>query len=524
MLFRSQLGLVNFESVITGFARPNLQFGVIQANGARKPQLVIDAINSVRDEAGIIYVGTRAKADELTQILLEHDIEAVVYHAGMELNDRKWVQENFMNGQAKVIVATNAFGLGIDKHNIRFVIHYDMPGTIEAYYQEAGRAGRDGKQSFCLLLYSPKDRYLREFFIKGDNPPLNIILEIYEILTSNSSDTVLLTYTELAEMLSEQVPDMAIGTSLKILEREGYISRPNEKSGSAYLKLTVLKDEILKSLSVRAKKQIFILNKLYERFASELNNGWNFNPEEVAEIIGAKKETMLRLIRNLSDLGLAEYKPPFKGTEIRILKRVEPDQININFNELKEKLKKAYKKLDMMENYIYHLDCRQKYILDYFGDTNSKLCNQCDNCLTSGGYIRKYEQPKKRIKHSGRFSADKRGSNLKVTEPERRPLLNTKLTQLETLELYNKGFSIKKVVDERGLKIGTIVAHICFLIEKKLIKPEEVDKLVGLKSQKKIIQAGKEVGFEKLKPIFDYLGEEFSYEDIRLTLTRHKIA
>ena len=110
-----QLGLPLPELVITGFARPNLQFGAIKASDVRKPQFVLDAISGIPSQSGIIYVGTRSRADDLAQYLLEQDIEAVVYHAGMEASDRKWVQENFMSGKAKVIVATNAFGLGIDK-------------------------------------------------------------------------------------------------------------------------------------------------------------------------------------------------------------------------------------------------------------------------------------------------------------------------------------------------------------------------------------------------------------------------
>ncbi|MFH1822872.1 MAG: RecQ family ATP-dependent DNA helicase [Patescibacteria group bacterium] len=515
-----QLGLINPKIIITGFARPNLQFGVIQANDANKPQLVIDAITSSPDSSGIVYVGTRAKADELLQILIEHDIEAVVYHAGMDPEDRKWVQEKFMKNEAKVIVATNAFGLGIDKPNIRFVIHYDMPGTIEAYYQEAGRAGRDSKPSFCLLLYSPRDRYLREFFIKGDNPPPNIILEIYQILTDYDSDTILITYAELAGMLSEKVPDMAIGTSLKILEREGYISRPNERVGNAYLKLISEPENIFSSLSARAKTQNEILNKLYKKFAEELSTGFNFNFDEIAGILNVKKESLARLIRKLANDNLAEYTPPFKGTEIRIINKLDPSELKIDFSALNAKLKNAYKKLDLMEEYIYHFNCRQKYILDYFSDTKAKDCFKCDNCLISNGYERKHDAPQKHLtpkppllnKERGRTPAN-RGTGVR---------LNTKLTQLETLELYNKGLTIDKIAEERKFNKNTIINHLCFLIEKGLIKSTVVDKLVEPKVQKKIIEAAQEVGAEKMKPIYEYLGEEINYDEIRFTLAKLK--
>lgn len=514
-----QLALINPDVVITGFARPNLQFGAIQASGMRKPDLIIDAINSAPDGSGVIYTGTRAKAEELTQLLIEQNIDAVVYHAGMDPEDRKWVQENFMKNKARVIVATNAFGLGIDKPDIRFVIHYDMPGTIEAYYQEAGRAGRDQKPSFCLLLYSSRDRHLREFFIKGDNPPPEIILEIYEILTNYDSDTVLITYSEISEMLSERVPDMAIGTSLKILEREGYITRPNEKTANAYIKLTSDFNSILNALGSRAKKQTEALNKMHGRFKNELQNGWHFNPEETANIINIKKESLMRLIRKLSDLNLIEYQPPFKGTEINILKRVRLEEVSIDFSALKAKLKNAYSKLDKMEDYIYHFHCRQKYILDYFGDINARLCGKCDNCLTSDGYERKHEAPKK-SSHPPRSSRKEKLEEFDVEAPNKKSGLSTKLTQLETMDLYNKGLSVDKIAQERDLKRTIILNHISFLIEKGLIQGTEVDKFVKPKIQKKIIEAVREVGSEKLKPVYEYLGEEVDYDDIRLTIAK----
>jgi len=509
-----QLNLIESEIVITGFSRTNLQFGVIHANEGRKPQFVLDAISSVPDEAGIIYVGTRARADNLLQVLLENDIEAVSYHAGIEAEERKWIQDNFIKGKVKVIIATNAFGLGIDKSDVRYVIHYDMPGTIEAYYQEAGRAGRDGKPSFCLLLYNSRDRHLQEFFIKGDNPPPEIILEIYNTLLNYESDTVLITYAELAGMLSDTLPEMAVGTSLKILEKEGLIARSHEKSGSAFVKLKKEFGQLFETLNTRSKKSLEILDKLQARFSQELEEGWQVNLEEAAEIIKIKKESLVRLIRSLADKNLLEYKPPFKGTEIKILKRIDLKDVHIDFRALKEKLTHAYHKLDKMENYIYHTGCRQKYILDYFGDREADDCSKCDVCLT-GDAIRAKDEGT--YKNNNFRVSKKEYREYEVKEPDKKSGLNTKLTQLETLELFNRGLSVGKIAEERGLTSDTITSHLCFLIEKGLIK--NIDKLVNQTRQTKIKAAVKKIGMGKLTPIKEELGDGFSWDELKMVLT-----
>ncbi|HTW96430.1 MAG TPA: ATP-dependent DNA helicase RecQ, partial [Candidatus Methylomirabilis sp.] len=287
-----QLGMVKAEKIITGFTRPNLQFGVIKAPDAQKLSLIADTAESI-EGCGIIYTGTRAKAEQITDLLLERGLQAVFYHAGMDPESRNWTQENFLQGKTKIIVATNAFGLGIDKKDVRFVIHHDMPGTIEAYYQEAGRAGRDGAPSLCLLFFAPRDRFLREFFIKGDNPAPETVLEIYEILTNyaggltpgDKTDRIFTTYAELMEGLSDDVPDMAVGTCLKILEKDGYIARSSEKTSPAFLRLINNHQTTLDFISKQAKKQVEILNKLQARFAKELFDGWEFDLDEVAGII-----------------------------------------------------------------------------------------------------------------------------------------------------------------------------------------------------------------------------------------------
>lgn len=383
-----QLAMSDADMVITGFARPNLQFAVVPTANGQKIENIINLFTTNSEMgSGIIYVGTRAKADELVEALTDNDIKAVVYHAGMDANSRDWVQEQFMEGRAQVVVATNAFGLGINKKDIRFVIHHDLPGTIEAYYQEAGRAGRDGIPSFCLLFYHPQDRYLREFFIKGDNPDPAIIIEVYDFLLRragleiDAQASILITYAEIAQSLSESVPEMAIGTALKILEKESYLSRPNEKTSNSFLKTKKDWAEIVASVSKRAKSQLEIVSDLGLKYRNELIAGWEFNPEEVAVVLKIKKDSLLRAVKKLAEKDLVEYKPPYRGTEIKILKVVEPADLNLDFKALKAKAGRAYEKLNEMENYVYHLGCRQSYILNYFGDSRSAPCGQCDSCL-----------------------------------------------------------------------------------------------------------------------------------------------
>ena len=443
-----QLQLENPLQIVTGFARPNLQFGVIEATDAYKPRLVLDVVQSLEGGSGIVYVGTRAKADSMLEALLSEGIEAVGYHAGMQNEDRQWVQNNFMNGTAQVIVATNAFGMGIDKKDIRFVIHFDLPGTIEAYYQEAGRAGRDGLPSVCMLLYHPRDRYLREFFIRGDNPSPQLIRDVYQYLLKFETPSVLVTYAEIKDATDDESPEMAVGTSIKILEQGGYIRRAREKNGQAFIKLTKTLEETLKVFTTRSVKQREVFEKLIAKFGEELQVGWEVNVEEAAAIINDSKDMILRIFKKLSVADALEYRPPFKGTEIEIVKRVEPSDIEIDTRALKQKAAHAYGKLDQMEEYVFTRQCRQKYLLEYFGDHELQRCERCDICLRG-----------ERAKEVNNIAEKREGVKL-----------STKLTQLETFDLLMKGKGIDEIAKIRGLDRANVISHIKFLIDKKLVK------------------------------------------------------
>lgn len=375
----NQLNLADPQVFVSGFDRPNIFFSARVGGKQEKLWELLKFVKSQRG-SGIVYAGTRAAADEIAGILQAHDIPTINYHAGLDAEDRSTIQDAFMNGEYRVIVATNAFGMGIDKSDIRFVVHYTLPGTMEAYYQEAGRAGRDGKPSICMLLYNPADRYLREFFITGDNPPRHVIEEVYQILLNQKEQPILLTYSEIAEQLSVEVPEMAVGTALNILERHGYISTANENEKAATIRLIV--GDAHERLGSRASTKKLVLQHFIDAYGDALSEGVQFSLDKEAEAVDAKKDSFVRALRALKKEGLIEYQPPFRGKEIYVDQVADPRTLAIDFRALEAKLNADMEKLNTMEGYAYTQECRRAYILNYFGEGHhANFCGNCDNCI-----------------------------------------------------------------------------------------------------------------------------------------------
>src|SRR5215216_1321109 len=219
-----QLGLSKPQTFVSGFDRPNLSIEVMHTEKVREKIARIRSLARQNPGSGIIYASTRKAVEEVGSKLKALDLKVTLYHAGMTDAQRVKAQDEFMSGRTQMIVATNAFGMGIDKPDIRFVVHYQMPGSIEAYYQEIGRAGRDGLPSTCVLLFNYADKNTHDFFIEGSYPDAGVIKHVYDALAATELRRIELSTAEIARRVGER-NEMAIQSALYVLERAGHIQR-----------------------------------------------------------------------------------------------------------------------------------------------------------------------------------------------------------------------------------------------------------------------------------------------------------
>ena len=393
-----QLELRDPEIVITGFDRTNLAYHVIPTkNDAAKDETLVELVREHAEGVAIVYASTRKTVERIAQMLTKARVPALAYHAGLDDEHRAEVQDAFMTGRVRVIVATNAFGMGIDKSNVRLVVHHAMPGTLEAYYQEAGRAGRDRAPATAILLHAFPDRFMHEFFIKGALPERETIASVYEALRrlADSAGLVSDSPAEVAATARGKVSDREVESALRILVRGGAVAIADASRTHAHVRLLATPERIKTDLNEREHGlALALLRSLWKRSRGNLHMGVVADLDALPPGIGGAMGAQ-QLLDQLEQQQFLVWKPLGEGITLTEPAR-EISAWPIDWAMLDRRRSGELRKLEMVQQYAYTRYCRRAFVLRYFGDPAAKpTCANCDNCMG--------------IKHEQRISAAKSG-------------------------------------------------------------------------------------------------------------------
>ena len=366
------------------FERKNLNYVVRYTEN--KDNEILHILNNVQGSA-IIYVRNRDKTRELAKLLEEHGISAAFYHAGIDNRDKDKRQRLWTEDHTRVMVATNAFGMGIDKPNVRIVIHYEMPDSPEAYYQEAGRAGRDGLTAYAVLLYTPDDKRKLSRRVSDNYPDKDFICSVYERLGY---------YYQMAVgdgegchydfHLSEfcrayHLPIVQTESALRLLTQAGYIRYEEEEEHTSRLRFIITRDELYRryDISDTADHIIRALLRLYSGVFSD----YVFIDEKyLSETTGIDLESLYETLLGLGRARVVHYIPRRTCPSVTFVrKRVDTHRVVITPAIYEERKASYATRIEAMKEYVLSENqCRSRMLLRYFGERGAAPCGKCDNC------------------------------------------------------------------------------------------------------------------------------------------------
>jgi ATP-dependent DNA helicase RecQ len=366
------------------FERKNLTYLVREVEN--KNGYLVKSLRKVQG-SGIIYTRSRKRTFELAELLRKQGVSSDFYHAGLGSDDRNKKQDAWQKGQTRVIVATNAFGMGIDKPDVRFVIHYDLPDSLEAYYQEAGRAGRDGKQAFAVLLFNESDRTKAEQRKKTNFPEIKEIKAIYEALGNYLKVPIeggkyqAFDFNMFDFVSQYKFNVLNVYSSLKFLQKDGYLELTDELSNKSKVHFKVNRDDLYNFQLSNEQYDRFI-KLLLRTYTGLFTNYTKIDETELARKANVKIDLVYKFLNRLKSLKIIDY-IPYRKTPMIVFIEERRDKKNLyispeNYKELKERY---IEKLDAVLDYASKkTKCRSVQLLEYFGETNAFRCGKCDVC------------------------------------------------------------------------------------------------------------------------------------------------
>ena len=377
-----QLTLHDAEVVVAGFDRINLTYYVTATRTQPdKDKTAITLLRAV-DGPAIVYAPTRKAVERVTAVLVRGRIRAVAYHAGLDVALRQRAQDAFMQERARVIVATSAFGMGIDKPDVRLVVHHAMPGSLEAYYQEAGRAGRDGKPSTCVLLHAYPDRLTHEFFIGSAHPDRTIVEQVWTLLRSQSDRDGLVagSVDELAQRMPPKLGERRVRAALRVLCAAGACSEEAAAMGRVSVRLLATPDRIIGELTGDRAFDREVLRALWRAVGKQLELGASIDLDGLPPGLGGSRG----LVPVLERLEAQQFVTWMRaGGGVRLDPRARDTKWSpVNWPAINRRRKSDLSRLDAMQGYAQTRYCRRAFVLRYFGDPEVRSqCAACDRCL-----------------------------------------------------------------------------------------------------------------------------------------------
>lgn len=379
-----QLGMKKVKKYIRGFARPNLKYHTLFKTDKEKVKFIAGVLNKTIG-SNIIYCGSRKKVEKLHTDLKSLGIDTLYYHAGLNDRYREQVQNDFFNTENATIIATNAFGMGVDKPNVRNVIHTNLTQTIESYYQEAGRAGRDSKEANCYLLYNPQDRKLQDFFIDSAFPSAETLNTIYDFIVQNEKQNPGFSFDETSIAKELEIPVSTMVSTLKQFEKLNIIDY-NLNAGLSTVKLLYSIEQIRGYAAKIPPIYLEIIENLY-RFLGEavyLDN-IPFDIDAFAKKYFYKIDELNNYLMNLVLKNLIKYTGS-KHSLRYVLNTTREESFDLDdlAKQLLDRKTIAVGKLLKMQEYVYTSECKRNFILQYFGESDfDGECGTCSSC--SGG-------------------------------------------------------------------------------------------------------------------------------------------
>lgn len=373
-----------FTNVLgNSFARPNLAYVVINTDD--KEQKLFELLHKIKGSA-VVYCGTRARTKEIAQALIKRKFSADIYHAGLTDLEKEGAFKRWMRNEVRVICATNAFGMGIDKPDVRLVVHVDVPASPEAYFQEAGRAGRDGEQAYGIMLYNEADKLMLRDKVKAKYPSKKTVAQVYNKLCNNyqlaigagKESQFDFDLSDFIKTFQLKGPETLY--SLNLLEAAGCISLSESLNQSSKLHIPAGKQGLYSFQVANVHLDNFI-KQLLRMYGGMFEHFVPIKEADIARRMRTSENEVVRLLELISKQGIFEYIKSTQNPKVTfLLGRQAENSIRLPKEVYEDRLKSDSERVEAMVSYLERDKCRSIQLLEYFGERETEACGKCDVC------------------------------------------------------------------------------------------------------------------------------------------------